>query len=301
MAVTTTILQSMEWAKKFVYQRQLSIGDFKEPLITSVNLVKQTILGKPFRWQFNRVVTGFVCTVGQQDYFLLNAWPASTAVTKGWLLVDSNGNSQVVSTAGTTNSTVPSWNATTAGTTTDNGVTWTNLGPIPNSSASFNFGWIENASVQDIVPTTHKWYPLSNKVDLSLDSSQGRPQNISAELPQTLGITFRLLPVPSSAFPVAITMQQAATLITSLNGNWGPIPDDLGYVYQVGLLSWMFEFADDSRWAGARQRFIAALLGAAEGLTATEVDIFLNNYQALSLSPMERQIQLQQGNQGRGV
>lgn len=301
MASTVTILASLEWVKKYVYNRQLAIGDFKEPIMTAVNLVKQTTLGKPLRWQFNRVVSGFVCTQGQQDYFLLNSWPASTSVSAGWLLIDSNGNSQKVTTAGTTNSTVPSWNVTKGGTTTDNTATWTNLGPIPNASASYNFGWIENSSVQDIAPTTPKWYPLSNKVDISLDSSQGRPQNISAELTGTLGITFRLLPVPALAYPVAITMQQSASLITSLNATWSPLPDDLGYVYQMGLLSYIYEFADDSRWAPARQRFMAGLLGAAEGLSATEVDIFLNNFGALSLNPIERQLQMQRGEQSRGI
>ena len=215
MASTKTLLQSLEWAKRFVFNRQLSIGDFKEPLITSANTVLQTILGKPFRWQFNRVVTGFVATAGQQDYLLLYSWPASTALPKGARVIDSNGNSQRVSTVGTTNSTIPSWNATVGGTTTDSGVTWTNDGPIPNSSVSYNFGWIENVSVQD--PVSAKWIQISNKVDLALDSAQSRPQNISAEIIGSLGIVFRLMPVPDKAYPVAITIQQSAQLFTSLN------------------------------------------------------------------------------------
>jgi hypothetical protein len=298
MASTVTLLRSLEFCKKFVFNRQLSIGDFKEPLITSANTVLQTIVSKPFRWQFNRVVTGFYAVVGQQDYTLLYAWPASTALLTGYQLIDSNGNSQIVTVAGTTNSTVPSWNATVGGTTTDNGVTWKNQGPIPNASSSYNFGWIENVSVQD--PVSSKWIQISNKVDLALDAAQSRPQNIAAELIGTLGIVFRLMPLPDKAYPVAITLQQSAQLFTSLNQTWSPIPDDLGYVYNTGLLAWMYEFADDGRSPQKRQEFVARLLGAAEGLTATEVDIFLSNFNALSLSPMERQIQLQQGNQGRG-
>src|ERR1700677_987012 len=299
MASTKTILQSMEWAKKFVFQRPLSIGDFKEPPVTSANSVLQTILGKPFRWQFNRVVTGFITTIGQQDYLLLYVWPASTTLTAGTFVIDAAGNAQKVTSPGTTNSTIPSFNGTLAGTTSDGTVTWTNMGPIPNASAAYNFGWIENASVQD--PTSSKWIQISNKVDLALDAASSRPQNIAAELIGTLGITFRLMPVPDKAYPVAITLQQSASLITSLNQTWAPLPDDMGYVYQIGLLAWMFDFADDARAGSKRQQFVAHLLGAAEGLTATEIDIFLSNFNALSLSPLERQIQLQQGNQGRGA
>ncbi len=299
MSSSTTILRSLEFCKRFVFNRQLSIGDFKEPLITSANTVMQTILGKPFRWQFNRVITGFVSTIGQQDYFLLYSWPASQLLAKGTLLVDSNGNSQRVSTAGTTNATIPVWNGTTGGITVDGTVTWTNAGPIPNASPAYNFGWIENASVQD--PTSSKWIQIENKVDLALDAASSRPQFISAELIGTLGITFRLMPVPDKAYPVVITLQQSASLITSLNQTWNPLPDDMGYVYNTGLLAWAFDFADDSRAAQKRQEFVARLLGAAQGLSATEVDIFLANFNALSLDPMQRQIQLTQGNQGRGT
>ena len=299
MASTKTILASLEWAKRFVYNRQLSIGDFKEPLITSANTVLQTILGKPFKWQFNRVISGFVATASQQDYLLLYAWPASQVLTAGTLVVDAAGNSQKVTTPGTTNSTIPSFNGTLNGTTSDNTVTWTNVGKIPNASASYNFGWAENASVQD--PTSSKWIQIENKVDLALDAATSRPQFIAAELLGTLGITFRLMPVPDKAYPVAITMQQSAQLITSLNQTWSPLPDDLGYVYQMGLLSFAYEFADDTRWGPTRQRFIAALLGAAQGLTQTEVDIFLTNFNAISLGQIDRQITLQQGIQHRAV
>jgi hypothetical protein len=299
VASTKTILASLEWAKRFVFNRQLSLGGFKEPAITSANTVLQTILGKPFRWQFNRVVTGFVTTIGQQDYLLLYAWPANQVLSAGTLVVDSNGNSQKVTTAGTTNATIPSFNGTLNGTTTDNTVTWTNVGAIPNASASYNFGWIENASVQN--PANLKWIQISNKVDLALDAATSRPQNIAAELTGNLGITFRLMPVPDLAYPVAITLQQNAQLITSLNQTWAPLPDDLGYVYQMGFLSFAYEFADDSRWAPTRQRFIAGLLGAAEGLTATEINVFLANFNAISLDPIGRQMTLNQGLQHRQI
>lgn len=293
MASTTTLLRSSEFCKRFIYNRQLSIGDFKEPLITSANTVLQTILGKPFRWQFNRVITGFVTTSGVQDYLLLYAWPANQALVAGTFVIDAAGNVQKITTPGTTGATIPSFNGALNGTTADNTATWTNVGAIPNASASYNFGWIENASVQD--PTSSKWIQISNKVDLALDAATSRPQNIAAELIGTLGITFRLMPLPDKAYPVAITLQQSAQLFTSLNQTWAPLPDDLGYVYQIGLLSFAYEFADDARWAGTRQRFVASLLGSAEGLSQTEIDIFLANFNSISLGQIDRQMTLNQG------
>lgn len=61
-------------------------------------------------------------------------WQASTFFAIGQSIVDSNGNIQQVTantapTSGVTGGSVPSWNASLSGTTTDNVITWTNEGP----------------------------------------------------------------------------------------------------------------------------------------------------------------------------
>ena len=56
-------------------------------------------------------------------------WAASAAYVKHTCIIDTNNNIQLVTTAGTSGSTTPSWSTTLAGTTTDSGVTWTNIGP----------------------------------------------------------------------------------------------------------------------------------------------------------------------------
>jgi phage major head subunit gpT-like protein len=56
---------------------------------------------------------------------LLPQWQASTAYLLNQEILDSNGNTQVVTTAGTSGSSAPSWSTTLNATTTDSGVTWT--------------------------------------------------------------------------------------------------------------------------------------------------------------------------------
>lgn len=59
------------------------------------------------------------------------AWKAATAFALGTLIIDSNGNIQQVTTAGTSGGTQPAWNVTAiTGTTADGGGTlvWTNRG-----------------------------------------------------------------------------------------------------------------------------------------------------------------------------
>lgn len=58
------------------------------------------------------------------------SWVAATTLPTSQSLLDSNGNWQIMTSfAGTTGSTVPVWNATLYGTTTDGTITWTNVGP----------------------------------------------------------------------------------------------------------------------------------------------------------------------------
>ena len=168
------------------------------------------------------------------------------------------------------------------------------MGPIPNASSTYTFGWIENASVQD--PVTSKWFTMAAMIDLALDSSTQRPGNISAELDTGDGsITFRLMGVPDKAYPVAITVQQKASLFTSLNQTWSPIPDEYSYLYQWGLLSEMFLFADDPRASWAAQKFVSHILSAQDGLDATQKNIWLKNWSAITGQPIINQLKASQG------
>jgi hypothetical protein len=68
------------------------------------------------------------------------AWQASTPYSVAFVLLDLNGNLQQVTAAGTSGATVPVWNTTPGGTTTDGGVTWTNRGP-GLALAQFGYSW----------------------------------------------------------------------------------------------------------------------------------------------------------------
>lgn len=292
----------MEWAKKLNFGRQSALGNFLEPALTSANIVMQTILGAPFSWRWNRVVTGFVCVAGQQDYTIFN-YAASTAVTKGWFAVDDAGNSQLCTTAGITGASAPTWNHTKTGTTTDGTVTWTNLGPIGVPvSQTYSLGWIETTSVNDVGLSTPAWKEIETKLCLALDSHQNRPRFIGAQSDDGNGnVTFRLMTAPDQAYPVAITLQQKPTVLTSVNQSWAPIPDDYSRLYNWGFLSLMWLFADDPRFAVANQKFVAQLLSTSEGLTETERNIFLSNWQALTGQPVADSNKMQQGTQARGM
>jgi hypothetical protein len=273
--------------------------------MTSANLVLQTILGAPFAWRWNRKVTGFITTQGQQDYTIFN-WTATFAVSTGWVLVDSNGNCQSVTTAGTTGSTIPTFNATKGSTTTDGSAVWTNLGSINTPvSTTYNFDWIETTSIQLLNPNTQSpyWKEIPSKLCLSLDSAQSPPNYISAQSDDGNGnVTFRLMPVPDMSYPVAITIQQKPPILDSVNATWTPIPDEYSRLYTWGFVALMLFFGDDvSRFQLANQKFIASLLGASQGLSQTQINIFLQGWSAITGQPIVNEDRVQQGTQARGV
>lgn len=300
---TITLLDTMEWANKYMGNRASAIGNYLEPALTSANIVMQTMLGAPFRWRWNRVVTGFITSMGEQDYYLFN-WKADTPVDFGWVLVDTNGNSQRVLTAGTTGATMPNWSNTVGGNTTDGtgggAAVWNNLGPIGVSvTNTYSFGWIETVSLQD---TLNQWWEIQQKICLASDSSQARPGFISAQGDDGTGnISFRLMPVPNNSYPVAITVQQIPPLFTYTGQTWAPIPDFYSNIYNWGFLSLMLLFNDDPRFQIANQKFVTSLLARNQGLTQTEINVFLNNWQEVTGQPVELANTNQQGVQSRSV
>lgn len=305
MAVSTiTLDQTSTWARRFLFRRPVNLGNQNEPAVTSANIILQTILGPPFVWRWNRAVTGFLTSPGVQDYTIFN-WTANTQVQVGFVLVDSNGNCQVVTASGVTGGSQPAWNTTVGGTTTDNTVTWTNKGSVglAQTGRTYNFGWIENASLRYAAQNTCSlvWTQLNPKIDLALDSRQDRPHSISAEYDDGSGnITFRLMPCPDKVYPVSITLQQKPPVMTGMQSTWSPIPDEYSRLYNWGFLALMYMYADDPRFQYANQKFVANLLSTSEGLTETEKNIVLNNWQQITGAPIVLSDNIAQGRQGRG-
>jgi hypothetical protein len=229
---------SITWAQQFNFNRNLALGSGSEPAVSSANIIKQTILGPPFSWPWNRDVITFTCTGSTQDY-------AETVA---------------------------------------------------------DFGFVEQAAVQDINSVNTKWTELTNKICLPVASETALPEYIAAQTDSGTGtITFRLQPVPDAAYPVSVTVQKACVDFTAIGDDWGPIPNRYSYIYNWGFLALMYLYADDPRFQITNQKFVANLLGAAQGLTQTQVNIFLANWQQITGTEIANQGQLAQGTQSRAL
>jgi|HubBroStandDraft_1064217.scaffolds.fasta_scaffold15954_2 hypothetical protein len=65
---TNTIGRTINVAQNFVRNAPLTFSGTNDPAFTIGDWVRQFILGPPFAWRWNRAVSTFTTTAGQQDY-----------------------------------------------------------------------------------------------------------------------------------------------------------------------------------------------------------------------------------------
>jgi hypothetical protein len=312
MPITTkTIQDTVNWAKRFSFERNPVIGNSLEPALTSAQMVLQSIMSPPFDWWWSNLEIGFTCnptaavatstivsisggvvTVTAPNTFSVGSpvLPSALATLTGL-----NGQLLVILTASSSQFTA---SVPTLANGTDTVGTFTALSTQDYTVAVPNFSHIEHASILDIGATPPKWWELTVKNNLSLESSKNRPQFIGPHVEDGNGnVTFRLASAPDKAYPVSLHIQLTAPQVTSINQTWAPLPDFMEYIYEWGFLSLLWAFADDPRSEGANQKFKAGILARAEGLTEEEKNIFLNNWEALYQNPQSKQM----GTQARAM
>jgi len=304
--------------KRFNFNRNPVIGNSLEPALTSANMVMQVVLGPPFEWWWNSEDVQFTCIVNPltanstSSSITANVLTATASNTfavgqqvtvKGFTgsLSGLNGQILQVVTASSSSFTANTPTITSAGADVSAGV-FTGVTTQDYAVSVPEFSHIQHASVLDLdnstPPVPTKFFQLTVKNTLSLESFQARPEFIAPQSQDTNGnVTFRLSASPDKSYPVSIRIQKAAPQITSVQVTWTPIPDYMQYIYDWGFLALMWHFSDDPRAAYANQQFKAALLGRAEGLTEEEKNIFLNNWDYLMAKQLS---EMQQGIQARG-
>lgn len=240
MPSTITLASTIAWAQTFTRYQPLTVGANNEPAITSANVIKQTIQGPPFIWNWNRASDSSMSTVaGTQDY---------TIAIAAW-------------------------------------------------------GFVEKITVTDSLGVVTE---LEIKQVISADSAgtlnRARPNFASVQTDDDAGnITFRLIPVPDAIYAITVVYQKAPVLFTTTSGLWSPIPDKFQYIYSRGFLALAMSVIDDARFTVEHTRFLASLLGASEGLSETEKNIFMGGALSTNAQMQGSQIRTQQAAQARGT
>lgn len=159
-------------------------------------------------------------------------------------------------------------------------------------------GFIET---QWLVDANGVYHALQGAVSLAVNGAQGRPEKLSAQFDDNLGnITFRTDKTPDAAYTVYVDFQQKAPLMSSAASPWGPVPDEFQHIFNHGFLCGVSLLINDARFPIFENYFIGRLLGAQDGLTDQERNIFIANWAALTATLMRSQGSVNAGIAGRG-
>jgi hypothetical protein len=231
------IMSSALFALPFLGYQPVNVSN-GEPALTAANMTKQTMLGAPFSWPWNR------------EHFVIQI-PAEDEV----------GNP---------------------------------MRPLQDYSIQLQqYGFLEKAWLTDSKGQTKE---IKIQLVLAEESSVQRPQSVAAQsIDDEDYVIFRLNSIPDQTYVLSGAFQKAPFWLSSLASSWNPIPDHLAYIYDWGFLSYVAMLTRDARFPIFAAKFVAHLLGAQDGLTALQRNIFLGNWLDVIAEPQRTQANTQQG------
>jgi hypothetical protein len=311
MATTITLGGSINWAQSYTGFKSLTIGTASEPAVSSMNMLIQAIVGPPFSWNWNRASANFNTIAGTQDYSqsvttfgfiekadfkIPSAAVTNTALTAGVATYTATNNFQtgdLVTVTGLANNPTV-YNVTNQPIVTATGSTFTVLINNANIGSGGDTGTAVVGTTTEISETV---------TILGTGSERGAPNKIAAQTDDNAGnISFRILPIPDRVYTVNVIFQKRIpALAANTSSTWAPIPDHYSYIYQWGFLALMLAYNQDVRWAQANQKFVGNLLGAAEGLSEEQKNIFQAAWLGTITEQQTTGMKAQQGVGSRGI
>jgi len=174
----------------------------------------------------------------------------------------------------------------------------TNLGGTDYAVSVPTLGWIEDQWLTDDAGAV---FEVKGKVSMAKVSAKRRPTEVAPVYDDNQGnITFRFNAVPDKNYTAWFDIQKKAQLILSWADPWGVIPDECGYIYNLGLLSIAALVVNDARFQIWNREFVASILATQDGLDEQAKAIFLANWLSDVRSATRSQASSQLGTQGRG-
>jgi hypothetical protein len=161
-----------------------------------------------------------------------------------------------------------------------------------------DFGFLET---QWLIDSASKLHALGGAMSLPKDVAQARPTKMAPQYDDNGGnITFRFDRLPDQPYTVYGDYQKKARLMTSPASVWGVVPDEFSYIYNDGFMAMMMLLVNDSRFPIFENYFVSRLLGAQDGLSDQERDIFLGNWMRIVQTVTRSQGSANLGTAARG-
>lgn len=280
MPINNTLQRTVNIAQQFLRGAPLTsvLGVANEPALTIGDWVRNIILSPPFAWRWNRNLTIFNTAVGIQDYINLSssAWQANHAYSVGDMIFDSNQNLEYVVNAGTSGpGPQPTWSTTFGGGVNDNTVTWRMIGGARSLPILTDIGWLEKVSINDTTNSLTGVKELEIVNNLATEVTQNQPARLSYYFDSPSALFLRFSPVPDKIYGTEVLYQKQCPAFSALADTWAPIPDYMSFLYNQGFLAKSYEYFNDDRFVPTMQLFIRNLISANNGLSETQINIFM--------------------------
>jgi len=152
--------------------------------------------------------------------------------------------------------------------------------------------WLTDAEGNDM--------PLQGAVALPKNSSVARPTIAAPQYDDNAGnITFRFNYTPDADYTANFDFQQKPTLMTSFGSLWGPVADEYGYLFNIGLLALAGLLVNDTRFPIWEKDFVSGLLATQDGLDEQAKAIFIGDWMNVTRTFQRSQAAGQTGAAGR--
>jgi hypothetical protein len=159
-----------------------------------------------------------------------------------------------------------------------------------------DFGFLDTQWLTD---QNGKVFELKGATSHAKEAGIGRPTSVAPQYDDDAGtITLRFNSMPDGPYSAYFDYQKAIALMNSAASLWGVVPDRFMYVYNQGFLAMMSLLVNDARFPIFNQLFISRLLGAQDGLSDQEREIFIGNW--MNLVQTTTRATAAAGAQGRG-
>ena len=156
--------------------------------------------------------------------------------------------------------------------------------------------------------TEVQWLTDVKGVDMPLEGAIALPKNGTVMRPKKMavqyddnngGITFRFNSTPDQNYTAYLDYQQKPLLMTSFASNWGPVADEYGYLFNIGLLAFAGLIVNDARFPIWERDFISGVLATQDGLDEQAKAIFIGDWMNVTRTAARSQAMGQSGAQGR--
>lgn len=316
-----TLQHSIQFAQPFVQYVPITAGAGQEPATSIGTMIRNSFLGAPLVWNFNRNEITFSTVVKQQDYSQsFSANGNDFGFIEEASLTDDQGNTYYIKDVYNTATLGVATASPAASGQRPSGISVKNVSYASGTqTVIFRFIGVPDA-VYTVSLTYQKRAPIFGPFFLSAagNAAGGNTAYTGVFDPYSFPVgataiitgfgnaanngsftvvscTTTLLTV-SNAVGVAQTQTAYAT-----NFDWSPIPDIFSDVYNNLFLSEILAMSDDARAQLYRQRGVAAFLSRASGLTETQKNAFAQQWLARDRERGALLSSGQQGVQARGV